>query len=239
MKKIITLLLIIGVIACKKEAQQPSTPQQQTTTPPPNPTDTTGNGNDTLTSIDTTNKVKVLYNFYFYPKQTNAYDFKQVASNFHFYHNSTPLIDNYINYFYSDSLELSSIGNYDVNSFGAINKSIWCNHGDSIVVVVDSLEFLPSIYVTETVYNQAFLKALITIKTTDYSRPYSFINTTEKFYPMQDYLSSSIAKQFPASRSNYEFYYWASAINLGQEFGSASGFVYYLGGSYRFVYYIQ
>lgn len=231
--KQLTLILALSIAfaSCKKQNNTPNqqSTQNSTTTPTTTPTSTT-------TANDTVGKVKLLYSFYFYPQQTNIYNFKQDSNNIHFYHDTTSLTNNYINYFSIIHDEISQIGNYNANNLND-NKAIWCNHGDSIVVIIDSLEFLPPQYVTETVFNQAFLKALITIKTVDYQHPWT--NTTYKFYPMQDSWLPTVAKQFPTDRNSYANTYWSNIINLGQVPSSSSGFVYYLGGQYRFVYYVQ
>jgi hypothetical protein len=221
MKKLVALLLVIGVIACKKETQQPSTPQQQTTTPTPNPTDTTGNNTN-----DTVGKVKIYYEFISSPLTIGfgagmtGRDYVQDTTNNRVLHNSIKLTNHRV-------VIDQSIPTKGLNVIENISTPtpVWCAIGDTIKFEIDSNE----VNVTSGATSDRFEHTTIKVwKNTPYNTSYLVYNFDTHNYSAYPELSA-IYNQLAIS-----------GVLLGtvkNQYGITQ--TYYLGGKLRLNFIVQ
>lgn len=134
-KLILTLFTLVILVGCKKSSN---------TTPQPS---STNNGTGNNTTNDTTGKVKIFYSLQMNPLTVGygtgctGRDYKQDTNNVRIYLNNAQLHSNYVNMSTSpDKLGLNVLENGLISSLSHTVTPVWCNVGDSIVVVFDSLE---------------------------------------------------------------------------------------------------
>jgi hypothetical protein len=213
MKNLIYLLIFtisLGFISCKKNSPTPDPAPQNTT--PPTPTDTTGND-----TTSTANKVKVFYSLNIKSLKTSVSDYVHDTTNVRIYHNTTQLRNHYVSYNPVDvTLGLDVIENCPI-SYGFTYTPVYANHGDSIVIVFDHLE-----------YNLTAVP----------SANENFLRTTCKFYNenlVQQQQQYSVPVQPFVDISTYPT---ASDPFIGYGVGLYTSYYWQLGGQYRIVYHI-
>lgn len=147
MKSIFLLLAFIGLTfaSCKKESPAPD-PSNSITTPT-SPTDTTTVVANDSTNADGSAKTKIFFSVRLPDVITSVRDYKYDTLNVRMYHNTNTFKIHKINY-NGTSGNIVNFNNYSAltGTSNDLTHPVWMNSGDSLVVEMDSLEFIQTPY---------------------------------------------------------------------------------------------
>ncbi len=211
---IVIFALSIAFTSCKKQNNTPSQQPTQNNTTPTIPTSTT-------TVNDTVGKIKIFYTLQIGRIAITGRDYKQDTTNVRIYHNGTQLRNHFVN-IAPDGLCAIENGQFT----GAhAEMPLWCNHGDSVVMIIDSLE----INGTTSAQSERFLR-IITKITKDASIGGTLISQLDTY-------------QYGTYFGILEPYYTATKNTwnvLGTKINSTSGLseTWVIGGRFKLVYVI-
>lgn len=216
-KTFLILFTLTSFIACKKSNSTTPEPQAPTPNNPSNPA--TNNPNDT------TGKVKIFYSLQTEPLTVGynctGRDYIQDTTNVSIYHNNKKLHNHFVSVGTSPhALGLNILENGTISSLSHSVTPLWCNIGDSIVVVFDSLE----INGTTAAQSERFQRTIVKI-TQNGSLQYNFDT-----YQYGNW--ASILDPYYQATGNSNRFLGTTKINTITQ-------NWFIGGQFRLVYHIQ